>query len=83
MKKTFAGSVSAFAGAVGVVSVSLFVEADRISIEVGFPEAGYESEVHEFDAAEDVDTYLAARFPEAWKVGMYQFGTKFAELAKF
>jgi len=74
---TWVGTVHAFAGdAYGQISASLYVGTGSLRLVLAFPELGYLDEDHHFGTGEEVDAYLATRFPEGYKAGLYEFGQK-------
>lgn len=73
----WASTAIAHAGnAYGFVKVALYVGTDKIRIVVGFPDLDFNDEAHDFDTSEEVDAYLATRFPKAYKAGLWEFGQK-------
>jgi len=73
----WAGTVHAFAGdAYGRISARLHVGTGMVRLCLSFPELGYGDEVHDFGTGEEVDAYLATRFPNGYKAGLYEFGQK-------
>ena len=73
----WAGTVHAFAGdSHGQINASLYVGTGTVRLCLSFPELGYSDEVHDFGTGEEVDAYLASRFPKGWKAGLYEFGQK-------
>jgi len=73
---TWAGSVRAYSGLkYGQITVDLYV-GTGVRIVLAFPDLGYDNETHDFGTGEDVDAYLAVRFPDGYKAGLYGFGQK-------
>lgn len=73
----WAGTVHAFAGSnYGQINASLYVGTETIRLCLSFPELGYSDEVHDFGTGEEVDAYLATRFPKGYRAGLYEFGQK-------
>lgn len=78
----WAGTVNAFAGdAYGRIMVRTYVGNDRIRLAISFPELGYQDEAHDFGTSDEVDAYLATRFPKGWKAGLYELGQKMVGIA--
>lgn len=77
LDSVWAGTVHAFAGnTYGQINASLYVGTEAIRLVLAFPELGYPDEAHDFGSGEEVDAYLATRFPKGYKAGLYEFGQK-------
>lgn len=81
MTTTYLGSAYAYVGrSVGRVGIHMNEIDSRITVAIEYLDAGYETEHHDFGSADEVDSFLFAKFPKGWKAGLYELGSKFVGL---